>query len=97
MGLIWFSLGLGGEILVIGDIFQIFVTFYHAVFHENLGTNQCKSGNMPTLGKGMLWVSKTFKTKTIRSCDEAKKTVMKCHDGFVGLCQLMIVDECDDR
>ena len=44
MGLIWFSLGLGGEILVIGDIFQIFVTFYHAVFHENLGTNQCKSG-----------------------------------------------------
>ena len=45
-----------------------------------------KAGNMPTLGKGMLWVSKTFKTKTIRSCDEAEKTVMKCHDGFVGLC-----------
>ena len=45
-----------------------------------------KAGNMPTLGKGMVWVSKTFKTKTIRSCDEAKKTVMKCHDGFVGLC-----------
>ena len=39
MGLIWFSLGLGGEILVIGEIFEVLVTFYNAVFHENLGTN----------------------------------------------------------